>query len=78
MSASVWLGFLKSNSVTNGANISFGINIVQNRNTTKQNIGNYVVSQGIVSLQAAQVTNMDPDFVDSWNYDHNNFTSPQI
>lgn len=78
MPANIWFGFFRSNVVAQGGAISFGINIIQNRNSTKQNNGNYAISGGFLAIPVVNLVNYDADIQDSWNYDNNNFVGPQI
>lgn len=78
MSVGLWFGFLKANTVTTGASVSLGVNIVQNRNSTKQNIGNFAVAGGLLSTPTNKIINVDTDLVDVFSFDNMNFTGPQI
>lgn len=78
MSAGIWFGFFKSGIVTQGGAISFGVNIVQNRNATKQNNGNLAFSGGFLMIPVTSMINYDADIQDSWNYDANNFAGSQF
>lgn len=78
MPASLWFGFFKANTITNGASVSLGVNITQNRNSTKQNNGNLAISGGWLSIPTNQIANFDSDIMDQWNYDHTNVAGAQI
>lgn len=78
MSAGLWFGFFKSNSVSQGGSISLGVNVIQNRNSTKQNNGNLAISGGPLSIPTFHIVNLDMDIQDTWSYDHNNFAGAQV
>lgn len=77
MPAYIQFGFFQSNQVTQSAVVSFGENVIQNRNSTKQNIGNFMVTEGISSSRIANLANVDPDLFDQISVDANNFSGVQ-
>lgn len=77
MPAWIGFGFFKSDSVTQGGAICLGLNIVQNRNSTKQNNGTYIIGDGVKVLPTAVIANIDPDYSDTFNTDFQNYTGPQ-
>ncbi|GGA46777.1 hypothetical protein GCM10007416_19930 [Kroppenstedtia guangzhouensis] len=78
MPAHISVGVIKNNNLSQGATITLGVNVVQNRNSTKQNIGNFVIGDGHQSLPTGQVNNLDSDFQDSQSIDSNNYAGIQV
>lgn len=78
MSTYIQLGYIQSNLVTQGGSINCGVNVVQNRNTSKQNIGNFIIYEGIGSVKTNTFTNIDPDYLDNSSFDGNNYAGLQI
>lgn len=78
MPAIINLGIHKENQVTAGGSVSFGINIVQNRNSTKQNFTVQSIGDGFIQLTTANYLNVDTDMVDMPNYDALNIAGPQM
>lgn len=77
MPAWIGFGFLKSDNITQGGSICFGLNIVQNRNSTKQNNGMYMIGDGIKVLPVGVLANVDPDYSDTISTDFQNYAGPQ-
>ncbi|WP_018131642.1 hypothetical protein [Effusibacillus pohliae] len=77
MPVGIWFGFLKSYNVTQGGSVSLGVNIVQNRNSTKQNNGNLAITAGVLSIPTFQLVNLDIDVQDLLSYDHTNWAGSQ-
>ncbi|BCJ86683.1 hypothetical protein skT53_16680 [Effusibacillus dendaii] len=75
---SLWFGFVKSNTITQGGCTGLGINIIQNRNSTKQNNGALTVSGGFTGTRISHLINADSDLFDLPAYDANDFTGLQI
>lgn len=71
-------GLVKNDQVTNAGSFSFGQNIVQNRNATKQNNGFINVGDGLYNIPVLLQLNTDPDAVDQTAIDANNFAGPQV
>ncbi|BCJ86671.1 hypothetical protein [Effusibacillus dendaii] len=78
MAVGIWLGFLTSNTVAQGASIALGVNIVQNTNKSKLNNGNTVYADSIVCLPVITYFIMDLDAIDTLSFDNNNFSSLQV
>lgn len=78
MPAFLNFGFVKNDQVTSGGTISFGQNIVQNRNATKTNNGSVNVGDGLNNLPIILHLNADPDAADQTAIDAQNFTGPQL
>lgn len=55
-----------------------GINLIQNRNATKQNNGVFTIGDGVSTIPTTNLVNWDPDKVDMINIDANNVGGGQI
>lgn len=71
-------GAIKNDTITTGGTLSFGQNIVQNRNATKQNNANINVGDGLLNAPIILHTNVDADAFDQNALDAQNFTGPQV
>lgn len=71
-------GWIKNDTITTGGSLSFGQNIVQNRNATKQNNANIIVGDGLLNTPIVVHTNADIDAFDQNTIDAQNFTGPQV
>ncbi|MCH5586671.1 hypothetical protein MK805_17180 [Shimazuella sp. AN120528] len=78
MTTFIQLGCVQSNAVAQAGSINFGANIVQNRNTTKQNVGNYIIFEGLGSVKTNKFINIDPDYLDNASFDGNNYVGTQL
>ncbi|EGK10184.1 hypothetical protein ACFQ49_16095 [Kroppenstedtia eburnea] len=78
MPAHISVGVIKNNNLSQGATITLGVNVVQNRNSTKQNIGNFVIGDGYQYLPTGEVTNQDGDIQDNQSIDFNNYAGIQV
>lgn len=78
MPAFLNFGFIKNDQITSGGTISFGQNIVQNRNATKTNNGSVNVGDGLNNLPIILHLNADPDAQDQNAIDAQNFSGPQV
>lgn len=76
MPAFVSLGGLKNDYVASGGSLSFGQNIVQNRNASKFNNGSINVGDGAI-YTPNWLLNADTDAIDQNAIDYQNFTGPQ-
>jgi hypothetical protein len=72
------LGFYKGNQVNTGGSVSFGLNIVQNRNSTKQNFTAQSIGDGFKQLNTIHYLNMDSDLIDTPSFDAMDIAGPQI
>ncbi|MBH8597034.1 MULTISPECIES: hypothetical protein [unclassified Thermoactinomyces] len=73
MSASIHFGFFLSNAVSTSGSINLGVNVVQNRNSSKQNIGNLQTFEGNSWMATKKLINFDSDIVDNYSVDANNY-----
>ncbi|WP_018131643.1 hypothetical protein [Effusibacillus pohliae] len=70
-------GWFKNDNLTQGGSVSFGQNIVQNRNATKQNNGQLTIGDGFNNMPIIYHLNADPDAVDQNAIDAQNFGGTQ-
>lgn len=78
MSASLWIGVMRNNYISQGASVCLGINIVQNRNSTKQNNGNFITGDGRHNVPTTHLLNMDSDKIDTFSFDAHNINGTQL
>ncbi|MFD1427178.1 hypothetical protein JOD24_001982 [Kroppenstedtia sanguinis] len=78
MPAQISVGVIKNNILSQGATLTLGVNVVQNHNSTKQNIGNYVIGAGRLSMPTGQVTNLDNDLQDNQSIEFDNYAGIQL
>lgn len=72
------IGLFKNDQVNTSSSLSFGQNIVQNRNGSKVNQGSTNVGDGINNLPIAFHLNGDPDLQDQLNLDAQNLGAGQV
>lgn len=78
MPAFIQFGFIQSNVIASAGSFNLGVNVIQNRNSTKQNIGNYTIFEGICSVKTEKALNFDPDYSDNSSFDANNYAGVQF
>ncbi|PTM56933.1 hypothetical protein [Desmospora activa] len=78
MFTNLHVGVIKTNIVTQGGIVGVGINLVQNRNATKQNNGVFTIGDGVSYIPTSTLVNWDPDKADMVNIDANNVGGGQI
>jgi len=77
MPAFLSIGFMKADQVNNGSSFSVGQNIIQNRNSTKQNLTSISVGDSLTLQPIGSNLNLDTDGMDQTSMDAADVAAPQ-